>query len=204
MAEFYKNGVVKGSLLLEYIREPDGSIWEPVFCHTNPTSYLFSSSDSFSTGVVRSQNLFFNFNVCKELTSWEFLCIQKATASSDTIKIRWRQNKSPFNASWTDVNPSAVTRITTSGYANNSTYGGGFYVHNGNNYITLANTSNGNWWGATGCWTPYEGGIPGYNGTVVTTGTMTAFVRIDGTNVTPKTKVYPSTGIIVANNLVKI
>lgn len=200
MAEFNKNGVVKGNLFLEYIREPDGSIWEPIFYHNNPAGQLFSNSDSFAAGVVKNESLFFNFNVCKQLTSWEFLWIQRATKNTAYTKYRWTQTKSPFVADYSDVSPSAVTRITTSGYTNGGY--GGFYILNSSTYMVIANSSNGNWFGASGCWTAYQGGIPGYPNTTCTTGDVAAFVRIDGTNLTAKTKIYPSTGIVVSNNLI--
>ena len=198
MLDINKNGTVNCNLLLEYIQEPDGSIWEPIFYHNNPSVNLFSSSDPFSTGVIKSQDMFFNFNVCKELTSWEFIYKQRSTANAAYTKYRWIQTKSPFTAAYADVAPSAVTRITSSGYTDGGY--GGLYILNSSTYMVVANTSNGNWFGASGCWSAYQGGIPGYPNTTCTTGDISIFVRIDGTNLSPKTKMYPSTGILVTNN----
>lgn len=47
----------------------------------------------------------------------------------------------------------------------------------------VANASKGNWWGATGCWTAYQGGIPGYPNNVCTTGNIRIFVRINNIKV---------------------
>lgn len=198
MLDINKNGTASCNLLLEYIQEPDGSIWEPIFYHNNPSVNLFSSTDSFSTGVIKSPDMFFNFNVCKELTSWEFIYKQRTVANGTYNKYRWKQNKSPFTATYNDVKPSAVTRITTGGYIDGGY--GGLYILNSSTYMVVANASNGNWFGASGCWNAYQGGIPGYPNTTVTTGDISIFVRIDGTNLTAKTKMYPSTGILVTNN----
>ena len=201
MAEFNKNGVAKGKLLLEYLQEPDGSIWEPILYHKNPAGQLFSSSDDFEHGVVKDSTMFFNFNVCKELTSWEFLFIQRIEAESEYKKYRWRQSKSPFTASYSDVSPSAVTRVTTTGYTDGGF--GGFYNLGSYSKFIVANNSNGNSYGRAGAWTAYQGGIPGYPNTVVTSGDIAAFVRIDGTNLSLKTKIYPNTGIIVTRNFIQ-
>ena len=45
--------------------------------------------------------------------------------------------------------------------------------------MVIANNSNGNWFGAFGCWTAYSGGIPGYPNNVVTSGYMDLYVRVD-------------------------
>lgn len=198
MPDINRNGTANCNLLLEYVEEPDGSLWEPIFYHNNPSVNLFSSSDPFSTGVVKSPDMFFNFNVCKELTSWEFLWVQRDTANAGLVKYRWIQTKSPFTAVYADVAPSAVTRITTTGYTNGSM--GGFYNLGSYSKFVIANNSNGNSFGRAGAWAAYQGGIPGYPNTVVTTGDISAYARIDGTNVSPKTKMYPSTGILVTNN----
>lgn len=58
------------------------------------------------------------------------------------------------------MSPSAVTRITTSGYTDGEY--GGIYKSGSNTYFVVANSNNGNWYGVTGCWAAYQGGIPGY------------------------------------------
>lgn len=190
-----KNGTFQAKVLNEYHVEPDGSVWEQCFFHNNPSVNLFSSSDSFATGVYKNSDMWFNFNRCKELSSFEFLYIQKSTESSTPAKYRWIQSKSPFVATYSDVAPSAVTRITTSGYTNGGY--GGLYKLGGNTYFVVANTSNGNWFGATGCWTAYQGGIPGYPNTTCTTGNIRIFVRIDNT----KVKNYKSYDSLVGASL---
>lgn len=196
---FSKNGIVNFADFNECITEPDGSLWSPCFYHSNPASQLFSSSDSFANGVLK-ENRYFNFNICKILTSWEFLGIQQNTQTSTPIKVRWKQNKSPFTAVYEDVTPSAVIRITTSGYTDaGTTYGGGLYVLNSSTYLCCANTTKGNWFGALGSWSKWNGGIPGFCGQPVTTGVLQVFVRIDNSMV----KIHKNTKSIEALEIIE-
>lgn len=142
--------------------------------------------------------MWFDFNRCKELTKFEFLYIQQPTKGGAFTKYRWIQSKSPFVATYEDVAPSAVTRITTSGYTDGG-YGGMYYL-GGNTYFVVANSNNGNWFGASGCWTAYQGGIPGYPNTLVTTGSIRVFVRVDSS----KLKSYKNTDVIETNSIIEI
>lgn len=54
---FNKNGIITSSNLKEYHIEPDGSIWEQCLYHNNPSVNLFSSSDSFASGVYKSNEM---------------------------------------------------------------------------------------------------------------------------------------------------
>lgn len=196
--KFNKNGIITSHNLKEYHVEPDGSVWEQCLFHNNPAINLFSSSDSFSTGVYKSDEIWFDFNRCKELTTFEFLYIQQSTKGGPFTKYRWIQSKSPFVATYEDVAPNAVTRITTSGYTDGGF--GGMYYSGGNTYFVIANHTNGNWWGATGCWTSYQGGIPGYPTAVCSTGSIRVFVRVGST----KLKGYKNTDVIETNSIIEI
>lgn len=189
-----KTGILNSQMFNEYIIEPDGSIWEHVFHHNNPSINLFSSTDDFANGVYLNSNLWFNFNVCNELTSWEFIFKQKLTENGVTTKYRWIQNKNPFLAVYNDVKPVDVTRITTTGYTNGTF--GGFFKNNSKTYFAIADTTSSNWFGATGSWTAFNNGTPGYPKTTITTGCMDAYVRIDSLI---KAKIYKN-DIIVSNN----
>ena len=46
----------------------------------------------------------------------------------------------------------------------------------GNTHWAISN-STGNWWNAVGCYTAYNGGIPGF-GKVVPTGTLDVYVKV--------------------------
>ena len=163
--------------------EPDGSLWTRIFHHNNPNGSLFTSTDTFSTGVYKDVNRWYDVEgISNSISKYEFMVKQKTTSSASEIKYRWIQTKSPLNSTWIDVQPSAVTRITTSGYTD-GTYGG-IYKNTGSSgtRMIIANGNSGNWYGATGCWTAYNSGIPGYPNTVITTGYMDLYVRIDNLN----------------------
>lgn len=193
-----KNGVITSKNLKEYHIEPDGSVWEQCLYHNNPSVNLFSSSDSFATGVYKNDEMWFDFTRCKELSSFEFLYIQQSTKGGAYTKYRWIQTKSPFVATYEDVAPNAVTRITTTGYTDGGR--GGMYHLGGNTYFVITDGSKGDWWGATGCWTAYQGGIPGYPSNVCTTGSIRVFVRID----VPKIKDYKANDVLMTNSIVEI
>lgn len=142
--------------------------------------------------------MWFDFNRCKELTKFEFLYIQQPTKGDPFTKYRWIQSKSPFVATYEDVSPSSVTRVTASGYTDGGN--GGLYRSGSNTYFVIADNYKGNWWGATGCWTAYQGGIPGYPQNVVTTGSIRVFVRVDSS----KLKSYKNTDVIETNSIIEI
>ena len=171
-----KQGIANFSSFNEYYIEPDGSKWIHVFHHNNPTEKKFNSTDTFSNGVFLDSDRWINTPLLQQEKTHEFLFIQKDTATSTPVKYRWKQTKSPFSSVYADVAPGAVTHITSSGYST-STTGGGIYILNSNTYMVIANSSNGNWWGAIGCWTAHGGGIPGYPNVVCTTGSIDLYYR---------------------------
>lgn len=177
-----KNGILTESDFLELVHtEPDGSKWLHVFHHNNPAAQLFASNDDFENGVYKNKDMWFFVNYCKSFTKWEFLWIQNIESTNPITKYRWIQSVSPFGTSYDAVKPSAVTRITTSGYTD-GTFGGLWRINSGT-YLCVANNSSGNWFGATGCWNSYEGGIPGYPNTAVVSGCIDLYIRIDNTTV---------------------
>ena len=196
--KFNKNGIAASNNFKEYHIEPDGSIWEQCLYHNNPSVNLFSSSDSFATGVYKSDEMWFDFNRCKELSSFEFLYIQQDTEDGPFTKYRWIQTKSPFLATYADVSPGAVTRITTSGYTDGKF--GGLYIQEIYTYFAVAGYNSTQWFGATGCWTAHQKGIPGYPQTIVTTGNIRVFIRID----VPKVKNYRGNDVLLTNTIVEI
>lgn len=159
--------------------EPDGSRWLRIFHHNNPASYLFASTDNFEHGFYKDANRWYRVeSVCRLINKYEFMVKQKPTSDGTESKYRWIQTKNPSVATYADVQPSAVTRITTSGYTD-GTYGGLYKSTTGLTRLTIADSSSGDWWGATGSWTDYSGGIPGYPKVKVTNGYMDLYVRID-------------------------
>lgn len=190
MSSIYKNGVVNTGELTEFIAntfdtdtyvEPDNSVWIRIFHHNNPASTRFASTDTFTTQVYKDANRWFNVSLCNYLSgSWELMIKQKLTSSSTEEKYRWIQTSDPMNGSFNDTKAANVTKITTAGYSNNAN-AGGIYKMNSNTYLVINNSVSGNWFGAVGSWNAHEGGIPGYPNTVITTGYMDLYLRIDNT-----------------------
>ena len=189
-----KNGSVIGKTYTEIITsyydrngyiEPDGSVWIRLFHHNNPanTSNLFATSDSFTTKVYKNENAWFNMSICNYVTKWEFLVKQKLESTSAETAWRWKQPANPMVATWDQSKLANIVKIDGySSWADN--YAGIYRYTSGttplsNTYLRQANATSGNWYGATGCCTTYSGGIPGFNGTIVTTGSIDIYLRID-------------------------
>ena len=173
-----KTGQIKDNLFEEFYIEPDGSIWELVFVHNRPAENKFNSADPFTTGFSTDMNLFFNFNICNNLTSWEFLIIQADTYAATPLKRRWVQTANPLTATFADVAAANVTKNTSTGYSSD-TWGGLYKINNSNTFLCANNGVSGNWWGATGSKVIYQGGIPAWFGKIVKDGYVLIYVRVD-------------------------
>ena len=99
-------------------------------------------------------------------------------ATSET-KYRWVQQYNPMTATYANVARANITYNTSSGYATPASTYGGLYNHNTNTKLCANNNVSGNWFGAIGSWSAHDGGIPGWNNTVVTTGYEDLYLRID-------------------------
>lgn len=164
--------------------EPDGSKWLRIFHHNNPSVNLFASSDNFAAGVYKNENMWYYIeNVCSSMNHYEFMVKQKNTDTSDEQKFRWVQNVHPVGATHDQVQPNNVTRITTEGYTDSGM--GGLYVWSNTNTgtnnarMSISNGTAGNWYGALGCWTAYQGGLPGYPNQNCTTGYIDLYIRFE-------------------------
>lgn len=173
-----KTGQIKDNLFEEFYIEPDGSIWELVFVHNRPAENKFNSTDPFTTGFSTDMNLFFNFNICNNLTSWEFLIIQAETYAATPLKRRWVQTANPLTATFADVAAANVTKNTSTGYSSD-TWGGLYKINNSNTFLCANNGVSGNWWGATGSKVIYQGGIPAWFSKIVKDGYVLIYVRVD-------------------------
>ena len=193
-----KNGVWKSKEFSNYsyrsiispivIQESDGSIWLQIFHHNNPTDNLFEQTDTFINGVYKDINRWFNFNACNSMTKWEILVKQKQTNTSTEIKYRWIQTANPMICTFDDVDAADITKITTTGYTAMGSSMGGLYKKNSSTYLCQNNAQSSNWWGAVGAWANHQGGIPGMNGQVVTSGYLDIFIRIDNDSLSPTDK----------------
>lgn len=184
-----KNGVISTELYSEFIAntfdpntyvEPDGSAWIRIVHHNNPANARFASNNTFSSQVYLDADRWFNASVCNQLSgSWELMVKQKTTIDASEVKYRWIQSVSPMTTGAFEQTKAAnVTKITTSGYTNVSSYGG-CYILNNSTYLCCNNGNSGNWFGAFGCWSVWNNGLPGYGGSAVTTGYMDLYLRID-------------------------
>lgn len=185
----YKNGIWTGSRITNYwlnyvttpniIQEPDGSVWLQIFHHNNPADYKFSSEDTFTEGVYKDTNRWFNLNMCDQFTKWELLLKQKITNTDNEVKYRWSQTINPMLATFNDTIAENTTFVTTSGYTTPRESYGGMYKGSSNSWLVCNNGNSGNWYGAIGCWTAYQGGIPGYDQATVSSGFIDVYIRID-------------------------
>jgi hypothetical protein len=184
-----KQGVVKASAFSEtfvnpldthFYEELDKSIWIRLVHHNNPTDLKFASSNTFTSSVYIDENRWFYVSIVNAITNntYEFMIKQKPLSTDTESKYRWIQTVNPFTAVFEDVDAADVTKITTTGYSNHSSYGG-IYKFGSNTYFVANNSNKGNWWGALGCWTAISGGIPGYGGAIIKTGYIDLYLRID-------------------------
>lgn len=161
--------------------EPDGSKWFRIFHHNNPNAGVFTTHTDaeWTAGVFESADKWFDLAVFNNYTtSWEMMVKQAATSGGTVQKWRWVQTANPLTTTtWDPVKPGTVTFNDSSEYSTSSF--GGLYTKGGNARICIANATSSNWFGAIGCWTAYNNGIPGYPNTTVTTGYLDLYVRAD-------------------------
>lgn len=159
--------------------EPDGSKWLRIAHHDDPSTRRFTSSDSFTTYIHTSNDLFFDVSWCNNFTQWELMVKQKTTSEATEQKFRWIQNYNPMTATFDDTKRVNVTYDTSSGYTVPSeNWGGLMKINSTNTYLCGNNGGNGQWWGAIGCKVLFSGGLPGWNNQTVTTGYLDLYIRI--------------------------
>lgn len=207
--EVYKTGVFEtfhlfenGIELLHYDKtiytEPDGSKWIHVTHHNNPANGVFGSTGTWKSGYYIDTNRWYDLEQAIQIMPiYEFMLKQKTTSDATETKWRWTQTIDPMTATWTTVQPGTVTFNTSSGYSSSS-YGGLYYRNDNNQRMCIANASNGNWYGGIGVWAAYQGGIPGYPNTTVTSGYVDLYLRIF-----PDMAIYKN-GHITSNHLYEI
>ena len=169
--EIYKTGIVKVNNYVEYVNDKiiileDGSIFIQILYHNNPASQLFTENNCWSNDA---DGLYSNLHILKtplynSLSIYEFIVYEKLESSSTETIFRWSQTSNPALTS------TITGKTTISGsVAHNEglkTTGSYAAMHNGNS-----------WWCACGSWTPYQGGIPGFNG-IVKTGYIKLYIKV--------------------------
>ena len=169
--------------------EPDGSIWIRIFHHNDPMNNgLFAVSNPFMKSVYLDDNRWFNVALCNHISSeWELMIKQKPLGTDDETKYRWIQHYNPMTATYEQVTTDKVTKITTTGYSTSDVYGG-LHKHSASTYICASDARSTNWFGAVGCYTIFNNGIPGYASATITTGFMDLYLRVDNI-ITPNFKI---------------
>ena len=182
--------------------EPDGSSWIRIFHHYSPSINKFASTDTFTTSVYKDANMWFYLSLCNKITNniYEFMIKQMPAAGGTEVKYRWIQTKNPLVATFAETTTANVTIISTSGYSTYTNYGG-IYKDGSRSYVVANNATNGNWWGAIGCWSNYSTGIPGYGQTPITTGYMDLYLRIDN-QINDKPSIFKNA--VIANHFYEI
>lgn len=177
--------------------EPDGSSWIRIFHHNAPKDNgLFEATDTFTKGVYKDENRWFNVSLCNYLSeNWELMVKQKMTSADNEEKFRWVQTANPMTATYDDVygegkidiNKSSEYVDFTYTYGTTNILFGGIFQKSGSTYLRSASVKEGNWFGAIGCYTVYQEGIPTFWRTSpigaglnsVTTGYMDLYLRVD-------------------------
>jgi hypothetical protein len=208
---FNKTGVVSADMISEGLRcpfdnniytESDGSSWIRIAHHNNPAANLFNSADPFTFSVYKNANNWFCIALCDAVSKWELMIIQAAESSSTATKYRWIQTVNPMNAVYGDVDAADVTKITTTGYTAPAASYGGLYKKNATAFILCNNGTESNSWGRFGDWSGYQGGTAAYNSTVVKSGYVDLYLRIDNTSNVNKASVYKDK--ILANSIIEV
>ena len=142
----------------------DGSAWARILHHNNKSGTVFFTSSNVMN--IQSTDLYSRLYLLESFRDasgvFEFMVIQPEISS--TI-YRWKQSNNPTNTT------------TLTGYVNVSNGEGGLVKCSGNTLCAVS-TSTSNWWCAVGCYTAYNGGIPGFGRNTVTK-SLDFYVRID-------------------------
>ena len=189
-SQFLSNYFLKYNKKPVFIAEPDGSVWLQIVHHNNPAENLFNSTDDFTSGVYLDTNRWFYVNLCSYFSSWELMIKQKENNNETEKRYRWTQLYNPMLATFEQTMAADVVFNTTSRYTIPAVVYGGLWCKNTSSYLVANNNNSGNWWGAVGCWTNYQGGIPGYDGKLVTNGYMDLYIRITKDNLNDINKTY--------------
>ena len=174
-----KNSFIDGNLFATTMTLEDGSLWAPICVHYVPDGLFKGSSNTF---YYTGRNIWENFGAINDLerpesNQWEFYVMQQNAVDGAFSKYRFKQNVSPFSATWEQVNPSKVgTNVTRISSSTSNNYAGMYWYNNSNVAMCFANGSNGNWYGC-GIRAVFQGGIPGYNGETVK-GWQLVYMRI--------------------------
>ena len=195
-----KNNFLTSNLFAATMTLEDGSIWVPICVHYIPDGLFTGANRTF---YYTGRNIWTNFGAINDLErpesgQWEFYVMQQSTVGGAFSKYRFKQNISPLNATWNDVNPSKVgTNVTRISGTSTNNYAGMYWYNTDYTAMCFANTSNGNWFG---CGVrKYWGSdyTPGYNGEQIR-GWQLVYMRISK----HKARMFKN-GIIIPTNIIE-
>lgn len=150
----------------------DGKTWVRILHHNNPAVNLFTTANCWDND---DENLYSKLRVLRDdngslKTSagyYEFMVKERLTSTSAEQTYVWRQTSNPTASTCTGYQLVSQT--------NNPNRNFGISFGPTGNCLFSNKTA---WWCACGCWTAYQGGIPGFNN-VVTSGYMDLYINAD-------------------------
>ena len=174
----YGRKLTEADILKIYNAGPDNRNWTPsepvwlrILHHNAPATNLFTQDNCKDNDdenlFSKLKVLFDNDNFRRADGNYEFMVKERLEATSDEQTYRWTQTSNPTASTCTGYNLISQTNNP------NRSFGLSFGP-TGNCLFSNKNA----WWCATGCWTAYQGGIPGFNN-VVKTGYMDLYIRVD-------------------------
>lgn len=195
-----KNNFLTSNLFAATMTLEDGSIWVPICVHYIPDGLFTGANQTF---YYTGRNVWTNFGAINDLErpesgQWEFYVMQQSTVGGAFSKYRFKQNISPLNATWNDVNPSKVgTNVTRISSSTTNNYAGMYWYNTSEIAMCFANTSNGNWFGcgARSYWG--SGYTPGYNGEAIR-GWQLVYMRVSE----HKARMFKN-GVIIPTNIIE-
>lgn len=165
----FKTGIVDFDEIIEYninrFKYHDGELWVQILYHNNRGGTVLFPKEK--ADHYTATDLYSRLYLIEQLRDsdgkFEFMALQP---DSEPGKIyRWKQTN----------NPNETT--TGAGFQNISNMSGALVKCSGCTHWAISN-STGNWWNAVGCYTAYNGGIPGF-GSKVPTGRLEIYVKVD-------------------------
>jgi hypothetical protein len=142
-----------------------------VLHHNAPATNLFTQAnarDCDEENLFSKLKIFFNNNsLMRSNGTYEFMAKEKLESGSTEQTFRWTQTSNPT------ANTCAGYTLVSQTMNPNRNFG---LAYGPTGSCVFSNKST--WWCATGSWTPYQGGIPGFGG-IVKTGYVDLYVRVD-------------------------
>lgn len=160
-----KKGILTtGELIEPFITLSDGSHWQLLLFH-----YVDNGNNLFTSSNAADCDNFGLYSRLKWIDSFKYNNLYEFYVIQDGTQFRWTQTNAPL----TTTVVSGFTAI--SGYTNPIN---GICKCSGNTLLATSN-STGNWWRACGCWTIYNGGIPGFGNSVICKKYLALYARIN-------------------------